>query len=332
MRVAVTGGNGFIGTALIRALHAARHDVVLIARNPGSARLQLGLRYGQASASELRWLGELPIFTWDPAQRLLDEQALHRVDAVIHLAGENIGKGRWTDARKKLLRDSRVNTTAFLAESLPASVKHFLSASAVGIYPQPQEHASLEEAARLADETLEAQRPSLGQPFLEQLAAEWELAARAAATSDTSRRVVTMRIGIVLGPEGFLAELKPLYQAGLGGPIGSGSNFVPWIHVEDAARAMVWVLEHPDLRHSVNVVGPSPLTFKELSAGLARLLHRPHIMRTPEFLVRLALGEKAFLATASCAALPKKLLESGYTFRHTDCMEALADVLKAQGH
>lgn len=325
MLVAVTGGNGFVGSALLPGLLDAGHDVVLLVRNIQRARDELALRLGGSQA--LRVLDRLNLVLWNPGTGQLPHEALSTCEAVVHLAGENIGKGRWTTARKQALRASRVEGTSLLASSLPPSIRHFICASAVGIYPQPAVGASLEQAARLAQEDFAAPGPeaSAERPFLEQLVADWEHAARAA--SQPGRRIVNLRIGIALGSEGFLAELVPLYRLGLGGPVGPGRGFVPWIHVDDLVAAILWILRHPHLEGPVNVVGPSPVPFRELSASLARALHRPHLFRVPVLAVRLALGEKAFLATASCAAQPTKLLASGFVFRFRECSEALVDVV-----
>jgi uncharacterized protein (TIGR01777 family) len=329
VRTVVTGGHGFIGSALLPALWSKGHEVALLARDPQRARAQLQHRLDRTP-----WLdrvGDLEIAPWSGADLKAVAGAMHGAQAVIHLAGESIAEGRWTSARKEVLRSSRIATTQNLAAQLPSSVEHFLCASAVGIYPQPAVGASLDEAQRLCEESFmppDSTRGSL--PFLEQLAWDWEQAALSAANSGLPR-VVRMRIGIVLGREGFLQKLAPIYRLGLGGPVGSGTNWIPWIQVEDLVAAMVWILERHDLQGAVNLVGPQPVTMATLSAELARQLHRPHVLRVPEFAVRLGLGEKAFLATASCAAKPSALLASGFRFQYEECSSALAKSLAGRG-
>ena len=332
MRVFVTGGNGFIGSLLLPALDVAGHKVTVLVRNPARARAYFErFAPAQKSGQPARgWWQRLGIVHWDPENGVMAAQALQEADAVIHLAGESIGTGRWSAARKQRLHDSRVVTTKHLAESLPPGVRHFLSASAVGIYPNPPKQADLTAASLLASES-KTTSATVGQggeqlDFLQRLCMDWEGAAQLAEHSQ--RRVVRMRLGIVLGNGGYLQEILPLYRAGLGGPIGDGQLFIPWIHIADVVAAFLWILDHEELSGAINVVGPRPVTCQELSAALAHALHRPHFLRVPTFAVRLALGEKAALALASCAALPVALTASGFRFKHTECSAAIEDVLQ----
>ena len=317
MRILVTGGHGFIGLNLLPLLDNSGHELVLLARN--IQRAQVALSVSTLINRSAGLLSRLKYVRWNPAESALSEDAklaFASADAVIHLAGENIAQGRWSDARKREIRQSRVDATQQIVAALNPATRIFLSASAVGIYPQP---------GAVAAESYFPAQSQIHRPFLEQLVIDWEQAAMGAQRE--GRRVVRLRTGIVLGSQGFLAELAPLYRLGLGGPIGNGKQMIPWIHVSDHVRALAWILAHEQLDGAVNVVGPRPVPFAELSALLAKQLHRPHFMRVPEAMLRIALGEKSQLALSSCSALPQKLLESGFAFEYSDCESAIRNAL-----
>jgi len=317
MKVLLTGGHGFIGLNLLPLLDNAGHELVLLARNIQRAQVTLAASDSLSRTPGL--LSRLKCVRWNPAESVLSEDAsmaFESADAVIHLAGENIAHGRWSDARKSEIRQSRVQATQQIVAALRPVTRIFISASAVGIYPQ----AGIDAA-----ESYFPTQASIHRPFLEQLVIDWEQAAMGAQRE--GRRVIRLRTGIVLGSQGFLAELAPLYRLGLGGPIGSGQQMIPWIHVTDHVRAIAWILAHEQLDGAVNLVGPRPIAFAELSALLAKQLHRPHFMRVPEALLRIALGEKSQLALSSCSALPQRLLESGFAFDFSDCESAIRNAL-----
>jgi uncharacterized protein len=321
MRILLTGGHGFIGLNLLPLLDKAGHELVLLARNVPRAQETLAASPSIKQASGL--LSRVKCVQWNPAESVLSDDAklaFASAEAVIHLAGENIGRGRWSDDRKKEIRQSRVDATQQVVAALGPVTRIFMSASAVGIYPQTETNAA-ESYFPIQSQS----QSQLHRPFLEQLVIDWEQAAMAA--QQAGRRVIRLRTGIVLGNQGFLAELAPLYRLGLGGPIGNGQQMIPWIHVADHVRAIAWIIAHEQLDGAVNLVGPRPIAFAELSALLAKQLNRPHFMRVPEALLRIALGEKSQLALSSCSALPQKLLESGFTFEFSDCESAIRNAL-----
>lgn len=324
----MTGGHGFIGSNLLPELDAAGHKLVLLSRSVQRARAALEASLALKRNPEL--LSRLEYLRWDPLDTKHSEDitaAFSAAEAVIHLAGENIAKGRWTPERKKELRESRVAVTQALVEALTPATRIFLCASAVGIYPLMDKHQQPHSPMKNSDESYFPTEVGQNRPFLEQLVIDWESAALAAQVN--GRRVVRLRTGIVLGNQGFLAELAPLYRLGLGGPIGNGRQMIPWIHVSDLARAIAWIFAHEQIQGAVNLVGPHPIAFGELSAAIASVLHRPHFVRVPELALRLALGEKSQLALSSCTALPEKLVESGFEFQFSRCEDALRDALQS---
>jgi len=296
MRIAVTGSSGLIGSALVSSLVAQGHELRRLVRREPSA------------ADELRW---------DPAAGEIDGSALEGLDAVVHLAGENIAGARWTEARKRRLRDSRVGPTRLLAEAL-ARLKRkprvLVSASAIGYYGE-RGSSWLDETAPPADD------------FLGRLSVEWEAAAAPAA--EAGIRVVHPRTGIVLSPAGgALAKMLLPFRLGLGGVVGSGEQYFSWIALDDAVGAILHLLEHDDLAGGVNVAAPSPVTNAELTRTLGRVLGRPTPLPVPAVGLRLALGEMADAVLASARVRPERLLATGYSFRFPELEGALLHVLR----
>ncbi len=304
MRVLVTGATGFIGSHLVPLL-LEHHEVVVLARSPERARRRLGSG------------GPLEVHRWLPDRGPPPDAAFEGIDAVIHLAGENIGKGRWTASRKALLRRSRLETTAALVNRLPDSCRALLCASAIGAYPgRPGE---------VYTEATPLEAPPAGD-FLHQLVQDWEAAARRAITDQ--RRVVHFRTGIVLGHDGLLGTLLPSFKVGAGSIVGSGEQHVPWIHVEDAARLMLWALEHEELSGPLNVVGPAPVRYEAFAKAIGRALGRPAWLKVPEAAIKLAMGEQAALALESFKVLPQRATDAGFAFRFETVDDALADLLQ----
>lgn len=288
MRVVVTGGTGFIGASLVPALREAGHDVVLTSRKPKA--------------------GEI---VWSPTEEgpWVDEAVA--ADAVIHLAGAGVAEARWTDARKKEIRDSRIVPAQILARAIAKAAKKprvFVSASAIGLYGFT-EHA--------CDESSPA-----GTDFLARVCVDWEKASEGAGV-----RTVTPRIGIVLGHGGPLEQMTRPFRAFAGGPLGSGRQIVSWIHIRDTVRAILFLLEG---KHEgpFNLVAPNPVPNSELAAAIGRAMHRPSILRTPAFAIELALGgERAQIVLEGQRAIPKRLLEAGFAFSFSTIETALADLL-----
>jgi uncharacterized protein (TIGR01777 family) len=252
---------------------------------------------------------------WDPERERIDAGALEGIDALVHLAGEGVASGRWTDQQKARIRDSRVKGTSLLAKTLlrlgrkPAV---WVSASAVGIYGDR------------GDEPLD-EHSSVGHDFLADVGVAWESAARPAASV---LRVVHPRTGIVLHPGGgALAKLLPIFKLGLGGKLGSGQQYMSWISLHDEVRALLHAIDRDDLRGPVNLTAPTPVTNAEFSRELARAVQRPAFFAVPGFAARLALGEMADVALlGGQRVMPKGLLGSDFRFEHPDlasCLRAL---------
>ena len=300
LHVAVTGASGLIGSAVIKRLEAAGHRVSRLVRH-------------QARPGEI---------LWDPAAGSLDPRGLEGVDAVIHLAGENVG-ARWTAARKARIRSSRVAGTRLLSETLAALQRPpqvMISASAVGIY------------GNRGDEVLtEASSPGeRDRDFLVSVTEEWERAADPARAEGI--RVVHPRFGIVLSPAGgALRKLLLPFRLGLGGRLGSGTQWMSWISIDDVVEALLHLLDD-SLEGPVNLTAPTPVTNTDFTRILARVLSRPAILPVPEAALRLALGEMADGTILSSArVIPSRLLEAGFRFGQSDLASALRHVLGKQG-
>jgi uncharacterized protein len=297
LHVAVSGASGLIGTALVSHLTARGHRVTrLVRRAPGP--------------------GEI---SWDPAGGRLDPADLEGVDAVIHLAGENVG-ARWTASRKSRIRGSRIVGTRLLSETLARLRRRpavLVSASAIGIYGDRGDEI-LTEASNSGDPAGD---------FLVSVAEEWEAAAdpaRAAAI-----RVVHPRFGIVLSPAGgALKKLLLPFRLGVGGRIGSGLQWMSWVSLDDAVGAIDHVLSNATLQGPVNVTSPEPATNRDFTRTLGRVLSRPAVFPVPAPALRLALGEMAdSTILTSVRVLPVRLAETSYRFRHTNLESALRHVL-----
>jgi uncharacterized protein len=297
VRVAVTGSTGLIGSELLGALRSAGHDTVRLVRRPPAAEDE---RH------------------WDPARGILDPSCLAGVDAVVHLAGAGIGERRWTAARRRVLVSSRVDSTALLARAIanmeaPPSV--LVCASAIGIYGDRGDEVLTEESA-----------PGTG--FLAELCRQWEGAASPAAGAGI--RTVHTRSGIVLSARGgALRRQLPLFRLGLGGRLGSGAQWTSWVTLHDEVRALRFALEHDSVSGPVNVTAPAPVTNRDFTAALGRVLHRPAVLAVPAFALRLALGrgvaDEAVLA--SQRVRPAALEEAGFGFDHGEIGPALAALL-----
>ena len=290
MRVVLTGASGLIGTALRRSLLAGGHDVTTLVRRPPTG------------PDEARWA---------PERGQLDEAALVGADAVVCLSGAGVGEHRWSDSYKAVLRSSRLDSVGTLARAMAGLASGpgvFVSASAVGYYGDTGELEIDESAPR-------------GAGFLAELVEEWEAATGPA--QDAGLRVTHLRTGLVLsGDGGLLKRLKPIVALGVAGRLGSGRQYLPWISLADEISAITFLLEH-DVRGPVNLTGPSPVRNAELIATLARLLHRPAIVPTPAFALRIVLGEFAQDTLTGQRAVPAKLLAAGFTHQHSDVASAL---------
>ncbi|WP_055489693.1 TIGR01777 family oxidoreductase [Streptomyces sp. TP-A0356] len=295
-RIAVAGGSGLIGSALVRSLAADGHEVVRLVRRRARG------------ADEV---------CWDPEGQYIDAAGLIGCDAVVNLAGAGIGDHRWTDAYKKTLRDSRVLGTAALAEvlaSLPEPPRVFVSGSAIGYYGETGDRAVDEDAPP-------------GDGFLPSLCVEWEEAT--APAQEAGVRTVFVRTGLVVARGGGAwGRLFPLFQAGLGGRMGDGRQYWSFISLHDEVAAIRHLIDTEGLSGPFNLTAPRPLTNGEITAAMGRVLHRPTLFPVPAQALRLALGEMAGDVLGSARVLPARLLESGFSFAFPGIDEALRAALE----
>jgi len=303
MKVVLAGGTGFIGSALVDAMLQRGDQVVLLTRD--------------LPAAQRRWDGKVDARLWngrDPGPWVL---AVDGADAVVNLAGESVAGGRWTPERKLVLIKSRVDTTRALVAAIAQAVEKplvFVSASAVGFYGESPSQERAEDANR-------------GTDFLAALCGQWERDARDAEKSEV--RVVSTRFGVVLGKGGgALAKMLTPFKLGVGGPLGSGRQPFPWVHIDDVVGAILFVVDEAALTGPVNVTGPQTLTNAEFTKALGRALHRPAFLPAPAFALRLALGEMSSMLLGGQNAPPKKLLARGYQFRYPTLDAALASLLQ----
>ncbi len=296
MNILISGSRGFIGATLVPVLIARGHRVVRLVRVPSSFPDQIA---------------------WDPAAGQLDAHALEGIDAAIHLAGESIAAGRWTAGKKARIRDSRVRGTRLLADALARLTRKpeaLICASATGYYGDRGEEILVEDSAA-------------GTGFLADVCREWEAAAEPARAAGI--RVAHLRSGVVLSPAGgALAKLLPVFRLGLGGRLGTGRQFMPWITLDDAIEAIVHVLARADVRGPVNLVSPIPVTNREFTAALGRVLRRPTPFPVPAGVLRIALGEVAGELFSSQRVHPARLLGTGYAFGHAELERGLRHLLE----
>jgi len=305
MRVLLTGATGFVGRALAPALLAEGHAVLAWARTPARARDRLG--------------AEVEVVGINEGDAALTE-TLGRCDAIVNLAGEPIIGRRWTAARKAQLVDSRVNLTRRLVRAAAAAARRpavLVSASATGYYGD-REGLVLTEGA------------PAGTGFLADLAERWEMAARDAEAGGA--RVVCLRTGIVLGREGgALAPQLPLFRLGLGGPFGSGRQFVPWIHLHDVVRIITTAIADIRYTGAVNAVAPEEATSRDFARALGRAVRRPAVLPVPGQVLRAAIGEASDALLDSQRVRPARLEELGFRFDFPTLDGALADLVAAPG-
>ena len=296
MRIVLAGGSGFLGRALRERLRRDGHDVLVFTRQP---------RPGHND--EVAWTPDGKIGPW--------AASLSGADAVVNLAGEGIADKRWNDARKRALRDSRVLPTRSLVGAIqqmatPPTV--FVNGSAVGYY------------GPRGDEVVTESTPP-GSDFLSDLCVAWE---REAEQASTKTRVVAVRTGLVLHPDGgALGGMLTPFRLGIGGPLGSGDQFMPWIHLDDWVSLVVWLMASADARGAFNATAPVPVTNRDFTRALGRALHRPAFMPVPAFALRLLLGEFADSLLTGQRAIPARAQEQGFAFRFMSIDEALTQLL-----
>jgi len=296
MKVLITGASGLIGSALCTRLSAEGHTVIKAVRRPSTSP---------------------SVLSWDPAAGTIDAHKLEGIDAVVHLAGAGIGDKRWTPEYKQKIRDSRTKGTELIAQSIaamstPPSV--LLSGSAIGIYGSRGDEV-LDEASSVADD------------FLAQVCVDWEKAAQPAVAAGI--RTVFLRTGIVLSPKGgALKKQAPIFKLGLGGTFGSGRQWQSWISIDDEVGAIIHLLTS-SVSGPVNLTAPNPVTSKEFTRTLGKVLKRPAFAKIPSFAPKALLGSELVqnLLLNGQRVTPSVLQKDGYEFVHPDLADALRDLL-----
>ena len=306
MKVAVTGATGAIGRAVVRALVGRGDEVTALSRDPARAREKLG-----AEVDAIAWS--------DPKGERLPAEALAGRDGVIHLLGEPVAQ-RWTKRAKREIRDSRVLATGNLVGAIAALAEAerprvLVSGSAIGFYgPHGDERVD--------------ERTAPGDDFLARVVVDWER--EAAAAEPLGVRVALARTGVVLSQTGgALEKMLPFFKLGIGGPVAGGRQYVPWIHVDDIVGALIHLLDDGRAHGPINLTAPQPVTNKELSKTLGRVLRRPAIAPVPALAVKLLYGDMATIVTTGARAIPTRLLDLDYRFRQPDLEPALRDVTRS---
>lgn len=297
MHILLTGGTGLIGRHLIPELLQQGHQVSVVTRDVAAARAVLGAQ----------------VQLWSGLEQQTD---LNSVDVVINLAGEPIADKRWSESQKQRLCDSRWQITERLVTLIKASSHPpalLISGSAIGFYGNSGDLVLTEEDAGHNE-------------FTHQLCARWEQIALRAQSTET--RVCLLRTGVVLTPQGgALSKMTLPFRLGIGGPIGSGKQYLSWIHIEDWISAVLWLITHPQLSGPVNLVSPYAVRNEQFAAILGQTLHRPAFMRTPAMAIRLMMGESSVLVLGGQHVLPQKLEASGFQFRWHHLETSISDLL-----
>ncbi|MCA1060738.1 TIGR01777 family oxidoreductase [Rossellomorea aquimaris] len=299
MKIAITGGTGFVGSALTEELLSHQHEVMILTRNPDKYEARPGVTY-------VKWLS-------DGAR---PEETLEGIHAFINLAGESINSGRWTDERKKRIINSRIHSTQEVINIIKALNEKpacLINASAIGYYPSSKSDTYTETSTETADN------------FLGETVQIWEK--EAAKATQLGIRVAYTRFGIILGKdEGALPRIALPYKMFVGGTVGSGEQWMSWIHIKDIARAVHFVADTDGIAGPVNVTAPSPVTMKEFGKTLGSVMGRPHWIPVPSLALKVAMGEMSSLVLEGQKVLPNVLLENGFKFQYPELKGALKDI------
>ncbi len=306
MKIILTGGTGFIGGAVLKELLEAGHSVSLLSRSER--------RSHSAAQKNLR------TFAWDGKNQGIWSSEVNGADAVINLAGEPIAQKRWTPAQKAVMLNSRIDAARAIVAAIEKADKKpavLVNASAVGFYGNVD-----------SDDVPESYPKGTG--YLADTCAQWETEAREAEKLGV--RVVLTRMGVVIDlGGGALEKFIPPFRFFFGGPLGSGKQWFPWVHREDAAGAILFALSHPNVFGPVNVAAPDPVTMRQFCDALGMAMRRPSWATVPAFALRILLGEMAEMLIGGQCAIPKKLLDAGYKFRYPNLPEALEDIFNQKG-
>lgn len=299
MKIVIAGGSGFVGTILTNLLLNKGHEIIILSRTE---------KVSEGNISYLKWLeeGNTP------------EKDLENVDAFINLAGVSINDGRWTAEHQKQIYESRMTATDELLriiKALPTKPSVLVNASAIGIYPSSTTAVYTEKSEEIATD------------FLARTVHDWEK--KAASVEAEGIRSVYMRFGVILGKDG--GALPPMilpYKLFAGGTVGSGEQWLSWVHVQDVARAISFAIENTNLQGPINVTSPFPKRMKYFGQTIGAVLHRPHWFPVPSFMMKLALGKKSALVLEGQHVLPEVLTENGFKFLFPSLESALKDLLK----
>jgi len=293
MKIAIAGGNGFIGKAMCKSFLEQQHEVYILSRQPEELATMPGVAH-------IRWMhdGDRP------------EQQLEGVDAIINLAGQSLSSGRWTAKRKTALLESRLSTTKEIVRVIHEMKRQpsvLINASAIGYYGVSRNQQFTEQ---------DRVEPT---DFLSRIVNEWEQEA-----VKSGIRTVLMRLGVVLGAnEGAFPKMLLPYKLFIGGTLGSGNQPLSWIHVDDVAGAALYCIENPAIKGAVNFTAPQPVTMQQFGHTLAEQLHRPHYFPIPSALLKLMLGEMSMLLLEGQRVIPEKLLNEQYTFQYAELSQAI---------
>ena len=310
MKIAIAGGSGFVGRRLVSHLLAGGHTVSVLTRNPSSTKTSLAKELSGSNRDRLT------IAAYDPYDPSSWATAIAGCEGIVNLAGESLTEGRWTAQKKDMILRSRAETTRNLVSAiatLAQKPKVLVSASAIGFYG-PHDNEVLDESSPGAND------------FLADVCKQWEAAA--ANVVEQGVRLVQIRIGIVLGPDGgALGKMLGFFQMFVGGPIGSGRQWLSWIHQDDLAGAIAYALENDSVSGTINATAPNPVPMSEFSDTLGKVMARPSWFPVPSIALELVLGEAAQIVLTGQRVVPKRTQELGYQFKYPQLKAALRELL-----
>jgi uncharacterized protein (TIGR01777 family) len=299
--VCITGGTGLVGSSLMRILKLSAYRVLVLSREKSDDPESI-LRY------------------WDIEKGVIDQVAVDNADHYVHLAGASVGEGRWTDQKKKEIRDSRIKSTRLLYDTIKASKrkpKTFISASAIGVYGHDTGGVLLDE-----------DRVKPGDDFLATVTREWEEEVN--KIRELGIRVVILRIGVVLSYfGGAVPKFMKLTRLGLSSPIGSGEQYISWVHLDDLIDLIKYCIEYPRIEGTFNAVAPNPVTNKEFTKTMAHIMDKPSFLpNVPGFVLKMMLGEKASIILGGNKVSSKKIIDAGFKFKFDKVDDALYNIIK----